>query len=214
MKFKAIIFDLDGLVIDSEPLWAIADTRLLGKRGFTPTKELFIKRMGTSFKRSMDVYKEEFGIKESTESLVKERLKIFLGLLEKKIKPMEGLYQLLEQLSYSKIKLAIATSGHFKKIIKDKILKRLKIEKYFKVVITGESVKNLKPAPDIFLFAAKKLKIDPADCLVLEDAPNGIEAARRAGMKSFGVNKDEEIRERLLKTGADRVFSNLAEIKI
>ena len=80
MNFNAAIFDLDGLLMDSEPIWAKADIELLGKRGHIPTEELFIKRMGTSNKRTMEIYKEQFVIKEDTQILMNERLKIYARL--------------------------------------------------------------------------------------------------------------------------------------
>jgi HAD superfamily hydrolase (TIGR01509 family) len=212
-NIKAAIFDFDGLIINSEPLWEMADMQILSKRGYTLTNKILLKRLGTGMKRTIEIYIEEFGIKEDANTLINERLEVILNLLEKDLVPMEGLYCLLDQFSRLKIKLAIASSGPFKKNVK-KFLQKLKIEKYFSVVVTGEDVKNHKPHPEAFLLAARKLKINPADCLVLEDAPNGIVAAKGAGMKSYGVNKDKKIQEELKKAGANRVFSSLAEIKL
>jgi mannitol-1-/sugar-/sorbitol-6-/2-deoxyglucose-6-phosphatase len=212
-NFKAVIFDLDGLIMDSEPLWTMADIQILSRRGHTLTDEIILKRLGTGMKGTIEIYKQEFKITEETDALIKERLIIFSKLLEEKLIAMDGLYYLLDQLSRLKIKLAIASGGPHKKNI-NKILQKLKIENYFPVIITGEDVVNHKPHPEAFLLAAEKLKINPSDCLVLEDAPNGITAARRAGMKSYGVNKDKKIQKELKVAGADKVFSSLAKIKL
>ncbi len=109
--------------------------------------------------------------------------------------------------------MAIATSGPHKKHL-PLLLKKLKIASYFSAIVTAEDVKKAKPAPDLFLKAAEELDVNPADCLVLEDAPNGILAAKRAGMIGYGVNKNREVQKELKKAGADGVFSTLTEIKI
>jgi len=81
-------------------------------------------------------------------------------------------------------------------------------------VVTGEEVKNPKPFPDLFLLAASKLNVSPAKCVVFEDTSSGIDAAKRAGMVAYGVNKNKEIQEKLKHSGADKMFSSLAEIKL
>lgn len=211
MNFNAIIFDLDGLLLDSEPVWAKADIELLGKRGHVPTEELFITRMGTSNKRTMEIYKEQFGIEEDTQVLMDERLGIYARLLKDNLSLMDGAIELLKALSKTKIKLAIATNGSYKNSI-NLILQKLNIASFFLVVVTSEEVKNPKPFPDLFLLAANKLNVAPAKCLILEDTPSGIEAAKRAGMVVYGVNKNKEIQGKLKSSRADKVFSSLAEI--
>jgi HAD superfamily hydrolase (TIGR01509 family) len=212
MNIKAIIFDLDGLVINSEVLWKLADEKMWAKRDCNVTSELFLKVLGTGLRKTVEIYKEEFRVKESTEALEKERVNLFSCLLGDKLEPMDGLYNLLERIP-NDICLAIGSGGPHKNNI-EKILNKLKIKRYFRAIVTGEEVKKSKPDPEVFLLAAKKLKIKPADCLVLEDAPTGIVAAKRAGMMVYGVNKNKIVREELEKAGADKVFSNLGEVEI
>lgn len=212
-RIKAVIFDLDGLLIDSEPSWAEADKKLLGKRGYTPTDGLFVRRMGTGNKQTIEIYKNEFGINEQTQDLSDERLDLFYKYLESNLVLMDGAYDLIKKLFNDGKQLAIATSGSHKDKI-DNIIKILGVESFFSVIITGQDIVNNKPAPDIFILAAKKLNVLPNECLVLEDAPNGVVAGKAARMVAYGVNKDSEIAQELKNAGADEVFSSLSEITV
>ena len=213
MNFKAVIFDLDGLLMDSEPLWAQADTQILEKRGVAPTEETFRKRLGTGNTRTVEIYKKDFGLSDSVEDLAREREELFFRLLDQHIPPMEGEKDLAESLTDKGIKLAIATSGPHRER-KQRILDALGLTDLVSVFVTGEEVRKPKPDPEIFLTAANRLGIDSKDCLVFEDAPSGIEAAKAAGMMAIGVNADPEMRKRLEEKGADKVFPSLLDIKL
>ncbi len=210
---KAVIFDLDGLLMDSEPLWGQVDFEMLGERGFKPTEELFRRRLGTGNKKTVEIYKEEFGLSDNVNAFAQERQERVFKLLDQHVPPMEGAETLVRSLADKEIKLAIATSGHHKERMQ-KILKELGISNFISAIVTGEELERLKPFPDIFLHAAGKLNVNSQDCLVFEDAPNGIEAAKAAGMMAYGVNRDEETRRQLKEKGADNVFSSLLEVKI
>lgn len=208
---KAVIFDLDGLLIDSERFWDEADTVLLKKRGFTPTHELFLKRLGTGHMPTMQIYKDEFGLEESTEALGADRLNIFYDILWKDLQLMEGARDLIEGLRDRQIALAIATGGHTQENLA-RILKELNISSHFSSLVTGTEVARQKPFPDIFLKAAEGLQIKPADCLVFEDAPSGVKAAKTAGMLAWGINKSHAAQKALQEAGADAVFASLVEV--
>lgn len=210
---KAVIFDLDGVLMDTEPLWEQVDLEMLGEKGFKPTEELFRRRLGTGNLRTVEIYKEEFDLKDSVQELAKEREKRFFVHLDKNIPPMEGALDLIKELSTKGIRMAIATSGPHKDRMQ-KILEQLGIKSFIEAIVTGDELERLKPSPDIFLLAAKKLNVDPKDCLVFEDAPNGVRAAKAAGMMAYGVSRDEETRKQLREKGADEVFSSLLEVKI
>lgn len=210
---KAVIFDMDGLLIDSEPLWDKSDTFFLKRKGFVYTPELRMRMMGTGQKEAIELLKKELGLKGKVEELIKERKAIFYNLFFKDVKLMKGSLRLIEKLSDRKILLAIATGGHSAKKVKE-ILRKFSLGPCFSVVVSSDEVKNGKPHPDVYLFSAKELGVKPSECFVLEDAANGVLAGKAAGMKVFGVNKNEEIREKLKEAGADRVFSSLLEINI
>lgn len=210
-NIKAVIFDLDGLLINSEVIWDKTDMILLNKRGITPTSELFLKRLGTGHTPTIKLYKKKFGIKDSVESLSTERLDIFYEILWKNLSLMDGAEELIKNLKAKRLVLAIATGGHNQEKL-TRILKQLGIFNFFSVLVNGYQVKNQKPYPDIFLYAARELGVDPAVCLVFEDAPSGIQAAKTAGMMAWGVNKNVFARDEMEKAGADEVFAILAEI--
>lgn len=212
-NIKAVIFDFDGLLINSEVVWSKTDTILLQKRGFNPTKELFLKRLGTGNKGTLEIYKKEFGIDDNIEDLIKERVGIFFDLLLKDLQLMQGARELIKKLYKQKMPLAIATSGPYEGRLEN-ILDELNVRSYFPITITGSEVKNHKPAPDIFLHTGKKLGVESSKCLVLEDAPSGILAAKSAIMTAWGVSKDKAARDAMNKAGADEVFSSLKEIEV
>ncbi len=210
-NIQAVIFDLDGLLIDSEIFWDEADTILLQKRGFKSTPELFLKRLGTGHKPTLQIYKDEFGIDEDIESLSIDRLNLFYDILWKNLQLMPGARELIHNLKKYNIPMAIATGGHTPEELV-KILSKLSISSYFSALVTGSEVARQKPYPDIFLEAAKKLQVNPSHCLVFEDAPSGVRAGKAAGMIAWGVNKNQKAQEALQEAGADEVLASLSEI--
>ena len=125
---------------------------------------------------------------------------------------MEGVRELLERLGAKNLALAVATGGHSVKKTKE-VLKSFNLCKHFSVLASSDQVEKGKPHPDVFLFTAKLLDVDPKYCLVLEDTVNGSLAGKAAGMKVFGVNKDKKIRKEIKECGVDGVFASLLEIK-
>jgi HAD superfamily hydrolase (TIGR01509 family) len=210
---KAVIFDLDGLLIDSEPFWHKSDALFLKKRGYIYTLELRKKVAGRGLRDVTELFKKEFGLLSGKiDDLTKERRRLFYGMFFKKAKLMEGASGFVKRLKSKKLPMAIATGGHSRKRIKE-ILKLFNLSNYFSVTVSSDQVKKGKPYPDVYLFTAKLLSLRPNECSVIEDTVNGVLAGKAAGMKVFGVNKEEKVKKELIKAGADKVFSNLLEIK-
>ena len=126
-----------------------------------------------------------------------------------KLRPLPGSIELIESLNYNKFKLAIGSSGPPENV--ELLLKSLNIKQYFNIIITAADVKRSKPEPDVFLYAAKKLDISPQNCLVIEDAPAGILAAKKAGMKVIALTTTHK-EEQLL--GADKITKDLTNITL
>lgn len=211
-NINVVIFDMDGLLIDSEPFWFDANTKLLAKRGKEYTTEIFRKVVGKGEKEIMELFKAELGISGEIDDLIKERKEYLYESLLKNLVAMEGAGELIEKLS-KKYKLAIATGGHSEQKARE-ILQALSIDTYFPIIVTSGDVKRGKPYPDIYLLTAEKLHVSPKDCLVMEDAVNGVEAAKAAGMMVFGINKDPWFYSKLQEAGANKVFKYLSEITI
>ncbi len=212
-KIKGVIFDLDGLIIDSEPMWDKTDTELLRKRGHKYTDEERKHILGSGQKGSMGFFKERFGLEESLEDLISERLEILREKYLPHVELMEGADRIIRAIGKRGIKMALATGGHKKETAKE-ILGKHEIEQFFSVIVGIDEVKHGKPHPEPFLKAAKQLGVAADRCLVLEDSPNGVRAGKAAGMSVIGVNQDLQIREDLERAGADEVFSSLADIQL
>ncbi len=182
---RAVIFDMDGLLVDSEPLakeaWQ-ATARLYGSE-ITP--ELFARMLGLRQLECGAVVRAEFGLTISVEALCRQRNDLFLERARGRLKPMTGAPELVATLQARGTRLALATSAERRYV--DLALRELRLENAFAARVVAEDVTRGKPAPDVYLLAARRLDVAPSDCLVLEDAPNGIAAAKAAGMWCVAV---------------------------
>lgn len=133
----------------------------------------------------MRTLKEMFGLDAPVEEMTIKRENMILDIMGKEdIKPVSGIPEFLRSIKEKGLTTAVASSSDYKLI--NLILDRLKIAKYFDSVTSGSDVKRGKPSPDVFLLAAERIGIEPAECLVVEDSENGVKAAKAAGMKVLG----------------------------
>jgi len=179
-----VIFDMDGLMIDSELLQSISFKQMLKNHGVTVRKKI-VQILGVRVVENIETMKKKYGIKENTETLFKEKNKIYSKLLEKKVVPMPGVFTLIQKLEKSGVRLALASSSNYNHICL--VLKKLNLEGCFEIILSGERLKKGKPDPEIYQKTAKKLKAKPQQCLVLEDTQTGVTAAKKAGMKCIAV---------------------------
>ena len=205
---KAVIFDVDGLLIDSEPVWSLADRELLRRRGIVHRDELKTTIVGTGQVESAQTIKDYYQLKDPIHDLVLERRTILNELLKANLNLMPGAKELIDLLFANNFRLAIASSQS-KEII-DLVLKSFALEEKFSVVVYGDEVDKGKPEPDIYLLAAERLAVLSQEAVVLEDSANGAMAAKKAGMKVIVVpnqyNKGQTF------PLADLVVENLADI--
>lgn len=211
MPLRAVIFDLDGTLIDTESLWDVAMTGLLkekyGKEFDPHSKSLM---MGVPGKESTEIFMGLYGLTGNVDEIKDLRKSYYIGTREQLgVKPMPGADALLKNLHAAGIPMAIATSESRKRT--EETVERLGWKDFFSVIVVSEEVKHGKPAPDIFLEAARQLKCRPEDCVAVEDAPAGVESAKAAGMKVLGV-RDARYQTDLSK--ADRVVDTLEGIRI
>jgi beta-phosphoglucomutase len=210
-KITTIIFDADGVVIDSEKIWDEAQAEFSRRRGI-PYERAKIKPLlaGTSQAEAMAIFKKEYGLSEDAQSLADERMALVKRGFENGVDFMSGFHEFFQRVR-SNYRTCIATSmpEELLAIVDGRLgLSRLFGGRIFSLIAVGY---RSKPNPDIFLHAAQQLGAEPANCLVIEDAPHGVEAARRAGMKCIGLATTFD---RQTLSRADRVVDSFAQIDL
>ncbi len=196
---KAVIFDLDGTLVDSMGLWRDIDIEFLGARGIEYKDDLQEKIEGMSFTETAVFCKDYYNLTESVEELkeIWNRMAENKYRYEVQLKP--GVMAFLEELKKQGIKMGIATSNS-KELIAA-VNEAYHFDRYISCIVTSCSVNKGKPAPDVYLEAARQLGVSPKECLVFEDIVKGIEAGKNAGMlvcaveDSFSANQRERKKE-------------------
>ena len=208
---NAVIFDLDGVLIDSEPLHCKADTRLLRELGADPPANYFDRFTGWTDAAMWEAIKTDYHLTKSIDQLMKMQVPIKLNLLQEgAYKAIPGIVEMLEEINTVRIPIAIASSSPRKFI--EAAVKKIGIEQYFKILVSGEEIERSKPEPDIFLKAALLLNVNPSECLVVEDSNSGTIAAKKAGMKCIGYqNVNSGIQD---LSNADFIVNDIREIDI
>ncbi|MDP2887557.1 MAG: HAD family phosphatase, partial [Bacteroidota bacterium] len=194
---KAIIFDMDGVLVDSEPFHVEIEKQQFLMNQFSVSDEEHHRYMGVASDVMWRQIAERHSLNVTVEELTGqnrvESIRFFTEL--KEIPVMPGLVDLLEKLEQKNYPMAVASSS-FPEII-ELILKRTDLRKYFQVIVSSQEAGKSKPEPDVFLLAARKLGVLPKDCMVVEDSANGIKAAQAAGMscvayQGSGVNPQSQ----------------------
>ena len=206
---KAVIFDMDGVIIDSEPVHFEVEQALIEKLGGKLETQEHEKFVGTTDYYMWNKLKNKFDFEPSVEEIIEMKKQMFLEKIDQ-IKLMNNCKKLIVNLYKKGYPLAIASSNN--RITVDKVIKKFDLGKYMKFVISGEEVNEGKPNPEIFLTAAKKMHILPEDCLVIEDAHNGVKAAKAAGMKCVGLKNLEHGNQNL--TESDLIVNSLDELNL
>ena len=177
---KAYIYDMDGVMIDSEPLWEKTETILLGRRNIDYDPDYRDKILGLKQEDSGKLLIDTFNLNESVEEIVMERLDILISIYEKELEMMPGLVPLLDKLRELEIPAGVASSSPLRVI--NFVLKMFSLEDYFSSVVSGDCTKKGKPHPEIYLQSADKLGVKPHECIAIEDSINGVKSATSAGM--------------------------------
>ncbi|HOD87480.1 MAG: 2-deoxyglucose-6-phosphate phosphatase [Bacteroidetes bacterium ADurb.Bin028] len=180
-NFQAVIFDMDGILIDSEPLWRQASMEIFTSLGVEMNEELLNK---TSALSSLDFCKVWYSHQPwegmSFEEIDKEMEKRVLQIIEEKDVTIPDVKQTIDFFYNHGFKIALASNSSLYYV--NRVLKKLNVEKYFSIVASAEQVENAKPAPDLYLHVANELKVKPEKCIVFEDSIVGITAAKAANM--------------------------------
>lgn len=183
-RASQVVFDLDGVIADSEPTHERATIEYLASLGLGFDQGLAGTMMGRRVRELTDAIAPLAGL--TPEEAFEGREQVFWRLLEAEpLRPMPGLHRALERLAAAGLRLAVASSGTRDYVAH--VLERLAVRDAFAAVVSGEDVVKGKPDPEIYLLAAARLEAAPAACAAVEDAPNGIAAARAAGMRVVAV---------------------------
>jgi beta-phosphoglucomutase family hydrolase len=205
---EAVVWDLDGVIADTAAYHYLAWRDVFKERGVAYTKEEFMPYFG---RRHDSIIKSVLGDlpPEEIDAINEEKQRNYRRLVAQNIRAMPGVIALVKSLHENGIKSAIASSAVPENI--ELILQGLGIADCFQAIVHGMEVKEGKPSPQIFLLAAKRLKVPPGNCVVIEDAIAGVAAARRAGMKCIAVTNSHA--KEALKD-ADLVIDSLEKIGV
>jgi len=184
-NYKAVIFDLDGTLVDSMWIWEQIDIDFLKERGHELPDDLQKDIEGCSFSETAHYFKERFNLEEDIESIKSIWIAMTEPYYKGDIKLKKGVLELLNDFKSRHIKMAIATSNS--RILAESVLKENNIYDYFEVIVTSCDVKKGKPQPDVFLEAAKQIDVAPEDCLVFEDTHAGVLGGKAAGMHVIAI---------------------------
>jgi len=210
MKVKAVLFDLDGVLVDSEPISTEASDKVLAEVGIYLTKE---ERSEVFGKRTIDNYRRHIkrrGLNLDAEELVREKNKVFAKLIRGRLKPLPGVLSLLASLDDAGIRKAVVSSSPLDRV--NASLEEVGLLLEFEVILSGDCCVRGKPDPEPFLLAAERLGVEASACVVIEDAEAGILAAKAAGMKCVAVRSPNTFGQDLSK--ADLIVGSLEEVDV
>ena len=210
--FRAVIFDLDGVLADSEPSWNEIDATLLAEHGVTYRGEHHRNVLGLSYRLAVEFYKKTFGLSVPTDEMMRRRGEIATEFFANRIDLFPSTKQVLQELRQMNppLRLGLATSSVSASA--RPFLDRHKLTPFFELIVTGEEVERRKPHPDIYLRAAEKLDVATDACLAIEDSLSGIAAAKAANMRAAAIPDTRFVDPGEYERDANYVLGSLKEI--
>lgn len=205
---STVIFDMDGVMIDSEPLWEKTERILLARRGIDYSPDYRDKIVGLNQRDSGRLLVDTFNLEETVEEIINERISILTSIYEKELEVIPALVPLLEQLGGEGYRLAVASSSPLRVV--NFVLDMFSLHGHFLAVVSGESVGNGKPHPDIYIHTAERLGAAPAECVAIEDSINGLRSAKGAGMYCIAIPDKRLTAEQF--GSADVILDSLDEL--
>ena len=212
MRFKAVIFDMDGVIVDSEPLHQKAYRMMFKEFELTVSDDLYASFTGMATLPICEKLCEVFSLDFSPQQLVNRKRVYFKELFDQgqTLQLIEGVLDLIQHYKKNEIALVLASSASMLNI--DRIFKKFELDLYFKAKISGAELKASKPHPEIFEIAAKLSGFKKEECMVIEDATNGIQAAKAAGI--FCVAYDGNPSKKQDFSKADLVVQSFEAIRL
>lgn len=187
-QMKAIVFDMDGVLVDSEPLHLLAMQSFLAKFGIEYSEKDNHEFLGRTDYYIATVLIPRYSLDMAPEDLVRGKEDFTQEFIRKKGEARPGVYETLQSASNANISMCVASSATLSTI--RVVMDTLSIGNYFSHLCSGDEVEHGKPAPDIYLMAAERIGVPPEDCVAIEDSLNGLKAARAAGMYCVSVPCD------------------------
>jgi HAD superfamily hydrolase (TIGR01509 family) len=211
MRFDAVIFDMDGVLIDSEPLHYRVANRVLSVDGLSDMDRKDYERfLGTTVEAMFEALNDQYHLRRSLAEFVAHYDQALLAALEEPREPSAGVKLLIARLRSLGLQLAVASSS--RRAWVDATLRSIGLWTAFDTVVSGDDVQHGKPDPEIYLLAAERLGVRPERCLAIEDSPNGVQSARSAGMAVLGVRT--QYTAHLHLDGVERTVDSLAELDL
>src|SRR5436190_589548 len=207
---RAVVFDLDGLMFNTEELYQEVGTELLRRRGYVFTQELLDQMMGRPSQIALQMMIDTHTLKATVEELLAETDEIFPEILQRRLAPMPGLVELLAALERNAVPKGIATSS--RRSFVERVLGTFGYQPRFSPILTSEDITHGKPHPEIYLKAAERLNVTPGEMVVLEDSQNGCRAALAAGAITIAVPGEHSRRHDF--TGVALVADTLCDKRI
>lgn len=210
---RAVLFDFDDLMVNSGPLHERATIETFAQYGIAYQADATLRQRfcGRRVCEVLELIWEHYGLTLDRAAFALAREARFLELVPQALESMPGLAALTQQVADLELTRAVASSGN--RVYVALGLRTIACADFFPVVVTCEDVTHGKPAPDLFLTAAQRLQVDPAHCVVLEDAAVGVQAARAAGMRVIGVQNPYALLPQDLSQ-ADAVVTSLAQVRL
>jgi HAD superfamily hydrolase (TIGR01509 family) len=205
-RFRAVVFDMDGLLLETELLWHQAETELFARHGGECTWDDKMAVIGSSYDFTAEYFAQRLGFPpERGVALVEEMVALMHEQLRRQVDSRPGAVELVERLR-GRTRLGLASNSP--RHLVDAALATARIGDAFDTIVTSDDVQRSKPAPDIYLVACERLGVSPADALALEDSASGIAAAKAAGLTCIAVPQFVETDV----SAADRVIDSLEEL--
>jgi HAD superfamily hydrolase (TIGR01509 family) len=207
---KTVIFDMDGVIVDTEPVHSYAYFQHFAELNIDVSKDMFTSFMGNSTRNTFQKLKELYPIDAEVEELIQRKRTLFNDAFDSKedLYLIEGVEELIQDLDRNGMQLILASSAA--KVTIERVFTRFNLHQYFTHIVSGEDFPNSKPHPAIFEHAASLSLAPKKNCIVIEDSTNGIRAAKAAGIFCVGYNSENSKLQDL--TLADVVVNNLEEL--
>ncbi len=179
-----VLFDLDGLLVDSEPLHCRAYQQIFSKYGISITDEEYYLELSTRGTAMSEICRRFGNPDADPQAIIDEKIEVYLELVNRELRLMPGSDEVVRMLGKE---FTVVLASASRRVFVDSILKKFGLEKEFRRIFTGSEVSKRKPDPEIYIYASEQMGIKPESCVVLEDAEKGVLAAHAAGMRCIAI---------------------------